>query len=99
MVTSRRHTPKPLAPKAVAAKDRSAGRLVRQDVTIIDVGSMTLDPATRQGRGETVSTLLAASFQQRMPAERVAHVIEFRPAARIFPSAAIGARVPARLPS
>lgn len=87
MVTSRRHTAKLLTPLTVAAKDRFAGRL------------MTQDPATGQVRGETVGTLLAPTFNQRTPAERGVHVIEFRPATRIFPPVTIGARSPARLPS
>jgi triacylglycerol lipase len=37
---------------------------VAEGVTITDVGSMTLDPATWQVWGDTVGAVLAAAFQQ-----------------------------------
>ncbi|MBF6189597.1 lipase family protein [Nocardia implantans] len=53
------------APRALLwLKDRFAGVPVADGVTVTDVGSMTLDPATWQVWGETVGDVLAAAFGQ-----------------------------------
>ncbi|MGY2010837.1 lipase family protein [Nocardia gipuzkoensis] len=53
------------APRAMLwLKDRFAGIPVAEGVTVTDVGSMTLDPATWQVWSETAGAVLAAAFQQ-----------------------------------